>query len=45
MKIADCLICYVIFFIPFSHGMENISPGEVKRSEDLAIPDVEKLVR
>lgn len=44
MKISDRLICCVLFFIPFSRGMENISPGEVKRSEDLPIPDVEKLV-
>lgn len=39
-----CVICCVILSGPVSFGMESISPGEVKSSEDLPIPDVEKLV-
>ena len=39
-----CVICWVILSAPVSFGMESISPGEVKSSEELPIPDVEKLV-
>ena len=44
-------ICYIygvifciILSIPMYHGMESISPGDVKRPEELPLPDVEKMV-
>ena len=37
-------ICYIILLASVSFAMENISPGELKKPEELPIPDVEKLV-